>query len=249
MTVEQEILIELLNLTKHGPTDHSLVSRNTRTPTQTTQRLLGQLGDQNLLKLRGNLIEASSDQRVKIAVQAIKLGADFERVCTALEWKEFEGIATQAFEVNNYNVIRNLRFKEKGSKRWEIDLLALRQPLILSVDCKHWQHRWTRAPVVTMVEQQVERTRAFSEALPSIRDKIGLDGWKQAMVVPIILSLIQAPFKFHNNTPTVSVLQLQSFLNELPAYTSSLTTFRQNVPVGDKRITEYRQKPTEEGAS
>lgn len=189
------------------------------------------------------------EQRVKTAVQTIRLGGDFERVCTALDWREFEGVATQAFEVNNYNAIRNLRFKERGGKRWEIDLIAFRQPLILSVDCKHWQHRWTRAPVVEMVEKQVERTRAFSEALPSIRHKIRLDGWKQVIVIPMILSLIQAPFKFHNSTPIVAVLQLQSFLNELPAYTSSLTIFKQKLQVEDKRITEYLQKTAGEGAS
>ncbi len=79
MTVEQEILIALLNLTKHGPTNHSLVSRNARIPTQTTQSLLRELGDQDLLRMRGNMIEASPEQRAEIAVHAIELGVDFER--------------------------------------------------------------------------------------------------------------------------------------------------------------------------
>ena len=239
MSVEQEILITLLKLTRNGPTECSLVSQNAKTPTQTVQALLRKLADQALIRWKGKTIDASRDQRVKIAVHAVKLGADFERVCTTLEWSEFESIATEAFKANNYDVLKNIRFKEKNGKRWEIDILACRQPLILSVDCKHWQHKWTRAPIVTTVEQQVRRTRAVSDALPSMYSKIGLDGWTYATVIPMILSLLPTRFKFHHGTPVVAVLQLQSFLSELPGYTCSLTRFTQKLPTRNEQITEY----------
>jgi hypothetical protein len=117
--------------------------------------------------------------------------------------------------------------------------LACRQPLILSVDCKHWQHKWTRAPIITTVEQQVKRTRAISNALPSMHSKIGLDGWTHATVIPMILSLIPTQLKFHHGTPVVAVLQLQSFLNELQGHTYSLTHFTQKLPIRKEQITEY----------
>lgn len=239
MSVEPEILITLLRLTRNGPTECSLVSKNAKIPNQPAQALLRKLADQALIRWKGKAIEASRDQRVKIAVHAVELGADFERVCTTLEWDEFEFIATEAFKANNYDVLKNIRFKEKNGKRWEIDLLACRQPLILSVDCKHWQHKWTRAPIVTTVEQQVRRTRAISDALPNMHNKIRLDGWTHATVIPMILSLIPARFKFHQGTPVVAVLQLQSFLNELPGYTCSLTRFTQKLPPRKEQITEY----------
>jgi hypothetical protein len=208
-------------------------------PAQTTENILKKLADMSLVKWKGKVLEASPDQRVKIAVQAIKLGADFERVCRSLEWKEFENITTTAFEAYNYRVVKNFRFKAKNGKRWEIDLLACKQPLIASADCKHWKHNWTRAPIIKIVEQHVERTKAFADTVPSFHSKIKLSRWKYATIIPIVMSLLPSPFKFHHHTPIVPVLQLQNFLNELPAHTSLLTHFPQKFTKTNREITEY----------
>jgi hypothetical protein len=50
--------------------------------------------------------------------------------------------------------------------------------------------------------------------------------WRQATLIPVILSLVPGPLKFYNKVPIVPILQLQNFLNELPAHTISLTHFR-----------------------
>lgn len=239
MTVEREILIAVLKLTKDSPIKYSLIGKNARIPTQMAERFLRKLADANLVKWKEKIIAASPRQRVRIAVQAIKLGADFERVCRLLEWKEFESITTTAFEAYDYIVVNNFRFKGKDGKRWEIDILAYKQPLIASVDCKHWKHNWTRAPITKMVDQHVERTKAFADILPSLNDKVKLGKWKHTTVIPFILSLLSSPFKFHRNTPIVPVLQLQNFLNELPAHTSLLTHFPQKLTIIDREITEY----------
>ncbi len=238
MSVEREILIAILRLTKN-PIDHSLVSKTARVPTQIAKKIFEKLRASDLIELKGKVLQASSDQRIKMAVQALKYGADFERVCSLLEWREFESIATRAFEVNSYNVIRNLRFKGDNARRWEIDLLACKQPTILSVDCKQWKHNWTKAPIAAMTEQHMDRTRAFTDILPRISTRIRLDRWKYATVIPVILSLLQGPFKFHREIPIVPVLQLQSFLNELPAHIGSLTSFSQKIKRIDGKITEY----------
>ncbi|MFQ5837060.1 MAG: hypothetical protein ACE5HG_04310, partial [Candidatus Bathyarchaeia archaeon] len=61
--------------------------------------------------------------------------------------------------------------------------------------------------------------------LVSLRESVGLVNWKEATLVPIVLSLVPSPFKFYNNVPVVPVLQLPNFLNELLAHISSLTHF------------------------
>ncbi|MDH5448749.1 MAG: hypothetical protein OEY24_05595 [Candidatus Bathyarchaeota archaeon] len=239
MAVEREILITVLKLTRNGPIEYSLVGKNARIPAQIAEGVVKKLADAALVKWKGKVLEASSDQRVRIAVQAIKLGADFERVCRLLEWKEFESITTQAFEAYNYRVKKNFRFKGKNGKRWEIDLVACKRPLIASVDCKHWTHKWTRAPIIKTVEQHIERTKAFTDVLSNLYIKINLGEWKDATVIPIVLSLLISPFRIHRDTPIVPVLQLQSFLNELPAHIGSLTHFSQKLTKKDKEITEY----------
>ena len=242
MSIDREILVAVLKLTRTGPVEHSLVSKEARIPVQTAEALLRRLAERGLVRWDGKVLAALPNQRVKIAAEALRLGADSERVCVWLEWREFESVATMAVEVYDYRVLKNLRFKDTRGKRWEIDLLACRQPCILSVDCKHWQRSWTKAPIVAVAEQQVRRTEALAEVLPRFHEKIGLNEWKEARIFPVVLSLIQGPMTFHRQTPIVSVLQLQDFLSKMPANAGSLTHFRQELVQEDRRITEDWQK-------
>jgi Holliday junction resolvase-like predicted endonuclease len=239
MSTERETLIAILKLTGSGPTDCSLVGKSARIPAETVEDILKKLAENALVRWRGKVVEASPNQRVEIAIEALRMGADFESVCSLLEWREFESVTTASFETYNYQVTKNFRFKERSGKRWEIDLLACKHPLVISVDCKHWRHNWTRAPVMRVTEEHVERTRAFTDVLPNFFIDLGLDKWVSATVVPVVLSLLPAPFKFHHGTPVVPVLQLQSFLSELPGHTDSLTYFSQKLTRLDKEITEY----------
>ncbi|MFP3985467.1 MAG: hypothetical protein ACLFU9_05830 [Candidatus Bathyarchaeia archaeon] len=241
MSVEREILIAVLKLTKTGPTDYSLIGRNARIPAQTAESLLTKLADAKLIKWREKILEASPEQRVKIAVQALKLGADSERVCRLLEWKEFESITTTAFEIYNYYVVKNFRYKGEDGKRWEIDILGFKKPTIAAVDCKLWRRNWTRASIVKTVEEHVKRTQAFADTLSTLHTELKLEKWEHATVIPIVLSLLAGPFKFHYDTPIVPVLQLQNFLNELPTHIDLLTRFKKKISERDRKITEYQQ--------
>jgi Holliday junction resolvase-like predicted endonuclease len=224
MTVERNLLISVLKLTKTGPIQVKLVSRDTYIPIQVADEVLRKLSDARLVKYAGQLIEASPNQRARMAIHAVKLGADLERVCNVLEWKEFENITATAFEANNYAVKTRFRFKWTGRRR-EIDVLGCKEPLVACVDCKQWHHNWRRSAIIKTVELQVERTRALAEALVSLRESLELVNWKEAILVPIVLSLVPSPFKFYNNVPIVPVLQLPDFLNKLLAHITLLTHF------------------------
>jgi hypothetical protein len=224
MTVERNLLISILKLTKTGPIQVKLVSRDAHIPIQVADEMLRKLTDARFIKYANQLIETSPNQRARMAIHAVKLGADLERVCNVLEWKEFENITATAFEANNYAVKTRFRFKWAGRRR-EIDVLGCKKPLVACVDCKQWHHNWRRSAIIKTVELQVERTHALAEALPSLRESVGLANWKEAILAPIVLSLVPSPFKFYNNVPVVPVLQLPNFLNELLAHISSLTHF------------------------
>jgi Holliday junction resolvase-like predicted endonuclease len=190
---------------------------------------------------RRGVVKATPIQRLKVAVRAIDLGADFERVSSLLQWREFETLAAEVFRANDYDVISNFRFKQAG-KRWEIDLLACRKPTVLSVDCKHWHHGWSRKAVKKAVEMQINRTRALKNAFPLIHERIKVGKWKHVKFVPMLLSLTKGPFKFHSNVPIVSILQLQNFLNELPAYVPLLTHFSIKIKFEKHKLTKYLQQ-------
>jgi len=238
MTSEKDVIASLLRLAKTGPIQKELLRKDARVSVQVLDEALRKLFENGFIRQQRDLVEVSSSQRVSMAVQAIKLGADFERICKFLEWTEFESIAAQAFQANGFRVLKNFRFKHAG-KRWEIDLLSCREPLIVCVDCKHWQRGWSRAATIKAVEAQVERTRAFADALPNYYQKARLTEWKSATLVPLILSLVHGPFKFHNNVPIVPVLQLQDFINELPLEINSLTYFKKKLVKIDGKLTDY----------
>lgn len=222
--IEAKILVSLLRLTRQGPFRKELLGKNSRVPMQLVSETLRKLCRDGFCKQKGDVVEVSPAQRVKIAVRAIQFGADFEQVCTFLQWKEFENLAAEAFEANNYSVTNNFRFKHTG-KRWEIDLIAYKEPIIVCVDCKHWHHGWSRTSIVKAVEMQTKRTKALADTFSAVNEKIGLEIHNHVLLIPTVLSLTQGPFKFHNKVPIVPILQIQNFLNELPAYTRLLTHF------------------------
>ena len=227
MTIERTVLLSLLKLTQEGPISKGLVSKDARVPVQVADEMLEKISGEGLVQLRGKTVEASLNQRVKIAIRAIRLGADFERVCRALRWDEFENITATVFLANNFTVIKRFRFKHAG-RRWEIDVIGCKKPIIACVDCKHWRHGWTKSASVKAVEAQIERTEALARVLPT-HQELALTGWRKATLIPVILSLIPSPLKFYRNTPIVPILQLQNFLNELPAHVNALRHFLINL--------------------
>ena len=227
MIIERTVLLSLLKLTQEGPISKGLVSKDARVPIQVADEVLENISGEGLVQLRDKTVEASTNQRVRIAIRAIRLGTDFERVCRALRWDEFENITATAFLANNFAVIKRFHFKDAG-RRWEIDVVGCREPIVACVDCKHWRHGWGKSASAKAVEAQVERTEALARALPT-HQKLALSDWRKAILIPVVLSLVPAPLKFYRNTPIVPILQLQNFLNELPAHVNTLRHFLINL--------------------
>ena len=224
MVVEWDLLISLLKLTKDGSVLVETVNKDARIASDIVMKLLETLQSQGLVHLKGGFVEIDRDGRLKIAVKAASLGADIERVSAFFSWQEFEEIAALALERNGYGSVRNVRFKH-GGRRWEIDVVGCRKPLVLCVDCKHWRRGLKPSALRRIVEAQADRTRALANTLPSAALKIECAKWKKAKFVPAILSLIPSSFKFYNNVPVVPILQLQDFLMQLPAQVEELTYF------------------------
>jgi Holliday junction resolvase-like predicted endonuclease len=224
MVIERDLLISLLKLTKDGPVLTEYVNQDARIASDIVRKLLEKLQNEDMLYLKEDTVEANSDNRLRLAVKAASLGADVEHISAFLRWQEFEDIAAIALERNGYVVAKNVRFKHAG-RRWEIDVVGCRKPLVLCVDCKHWQRGVKPSALRKIVEAQVERAHALANTLPSAALKVECVKWNRAKFVPVILSLIPSSFKFYDNVPVVPVLQLQDFLIQLPAQVESLTYF------------------------
>ena len=224
MSIERDLIISILKLTADGSVTREQINKDAKIASDIALKLLRGLQNNGMVYLKDNIVEADSNGRLELAVRAIVLGADVERVSGFLSWQEFEDIAAIALEKNGYTVAKNLHFKH-GGRRWEIDVVSCKKPLVLCIDCKHWHHGMSPSAIKKIAEAQVERTRALSESLPNISIEIEASKWGKAKFVPAILALFPGSFKFYDKVPIVPVLQLQDFINQLPAYTESLKYF------------------------
>jgi len=224
MNIERELIITILRLTKTGSVSHKLINRAAQISSQVAGNLLGKLQMNGLIHLKKDMVKADSLQRIKLAVKAINLGADLERVGSFLKWQEFENMAAIALTRNNCIIEKNLRFKHAGRK-WEIDIVGCKKPVAVCIDCKHWHRGMQPSTLKKIVEDQVERTFALAKSLPSLSSRVECASWDEAKLVPAVLSLVVGRFKYYDNVPIVPILQLQDFLSQLPAYADSLKHF------------------------
>ena len=138
MSIERKLAISLLKLTKNGSALIEAVNIDARVPFEVSTELLEKLQDEDLIYLKSDSVEIDREGRMKLAIKAASLGAAVEQVSDLLRWQEFEEIAAYALKSNGYAVKNNARFTHEG-KRWEIDVVGCKRPLVICIDCKHWQ--------------------------------------------------------------------------------------------------------------
>lgn len=225
MLAEREILIAILKNTRDkASSDIGSICRDAKVPQAEVSETLNRLHEIRLLRLDGDKVIVTGGQRLKIAVRSINLGSDVERVARFLTWSEFEQFSRESFELNGFKVITNFRFRWLG-KRWEIDLIGVKKPLVVSADCKHWHRGWSGSASAEAARSQVERTKALADVSRRIRGKLGISGWEHAYFVPVVLSLYPSQHKFHEKTPIVPILQINDFLQNLIVHLGEVAHF------------------------
>lgn len=227
MSVELNLIISLLKLTKETPVLIKNVKDDAKLPLEVILKLLNKLQMQGLIDLEKESVEITKGNRITLVVKVVELGADIEHISDLLRWQEFEDIAVLALKNNGFSVSKNVRFKH-ADRKWEIDAVGCKKPLVICIDCKHWQRRMAPSVLGRVVEAQAERVEALADSLPNTKLQLECTKWKKAQFMPAILSLVQGNYKFYDNVPIVPVLQLQDFVNQLPAYTYSLKSFAKN---------------------
>jgi len=75
VSVERNLLISLLKLTKEGPVLIENVNKEARIPSSVSLELLEKLQNEDLIYLKNGAVEVDSNSRLKLAVKATSLGA------------------------------------------------------------------------------------------------------------------------------------------------------------------------------
>ena len=226
---ERKIALSTLKLTKTGSALIEDIKTDAKVPSSITFNLLEKMRNESVLNLKDDCVHIDSNNRLKLAVHAAILGADIEAVSKMLCWQEFEEIAAFALKNNGYKVQNNVRFSQ-GGRRWEIDVVGCKKPLVVCIDCKHWLKTIAPSVLGKIADQQAERTKALTEFLPNSKLKLPCTGWERAKFVPSLLSLMPSAYKFVHDVPVVPVLKLQDFIAQLPLYTHELRFFSKTFP-------------------
>jgi len=169
-----------------------------------------------LIEFNDEKIFVNSLNRLTIAVEAINLGVDFERVCRLLNWKEFEEFSSIILEYNGYSTFKRFIFKGEEGKKWEIDVLGVKNSVILCLDCKGWRYGWYKSKLSPAAEKHFERVKALSRKLPNLALKLKIKRNESFIILPLLITLADVSYKRLNGSLIVSILRFKSFLYELP---------------------------------
>jgi Holliday junction resolvase-like predicted endonuclease len=227
-----QLLRALLKSTMKGPIEEKRVSEEARLPIKCTHATLKELAKTELITLQNSIIELTSEQRVLLAIKAIELGLDYEEACRYLGWREFENFTVLALEASGFATRKHLRFKCLD-KWYEIDVLGMRRPLILAVDCKHWKHGWRESAMIKIVNTQLHRVEALATILEKLKENLGIKNWRRAELLPVILTLTEAPFRLYREVPVVPIFRFKSFIYELPEFIRSIPLWHKDCLLGD----------------
>jgi hypothetical protein len=229
------MLQSILEGTKEGPVTEEVVRENVVITNEAFDEIVTELSRNGLVDWDGVEFKANLDQRIEIAVRAIQLGADFEKISKSLGWKEFEELVARVFRENGYNTKSRYRFQAEG-RRWEIDVLASSYPYIVCAECKHYTSGMGNSTARKIIETHLEKTAVMGRHIGELAEKIGVQNWRNAILVPITLTLSPTKMNIYRRVPSVSVFMLPSFLSEFPGYMERMTYHQVDIP-------EFKKKP------
>jgi len=155
--------------------------------------------------IRDKQIDASSYNKIMIALAAVECGIDILTVCKLINWKDFELFASEVMKFHNYMVYQNYRIKNPTR---QIDVIGVRLQNALVIDCKHWR-RNSYSEMVAVVDKQKERGTLFMKKNKSIEIE---------NAYPIIITFYPNEFQSVNQVPIVPISSFNSFLIDFDNY-------------------------------
>ena len=177
---------------------------------------------------KGNYAEYIVVRKISFIVEAIKLlDIDINQLSLIINFNGFEALIAEILKLNNYKTLNNFRFSDKSNlsinlsqKRYEIDIIAVKNNYMLLIDAKQWKRKDSYNAMNKAGTLQVKRVNALvrnPEIINGLLKKLGIRKILEKMtLIPFMVSLEQNFIRMNeNNVPLVSIFQLNSFLQDL----------------------------------
>ncbi len=207
------MIVETLQHTKGNERlNISQIADRAKTTTEQVTLILGpmlQLDDPSGVQL-------TYSARFKLASEAVRHGG-LQQVARALSWQEFEGFTEECLQAVGFDTQKGIIVKD-DSRRWQIDVIAKKGPMILAVDCKHWESPAYLSKLRNAAEHQKLAVQALLEHMAA-RGQVGIEG---ILALPTILTLFEPRSRVVDGVVVVSIEQFADFLEGVSPFSSEL---------------------------
>jgi hypothetical protein len=161
-------------------------------------------------------VRLSNSARFKLAFEAVRRGA-LQQVARALTWQEFEAFAEECLQIVGFVTQKGIMVKD-DSRRWQIDVVAKKGPMILAIDCKHWESPGYQSKLNSAAQHQKRAVQALIRQRAA-RGEVGRDG---LLVLPMILTLFEPRSRMVDGVVAVSIEQFADFLEGVSPFSPEL---------------------------
>jgi len=185
-------------------------------------------GDEEGILTRLNLLNEDTCQKnlsgavcfstlVPIALKAIELGADPERISNYLSWVDFEVLVTKYLSRSGFTVFRGVRFTKR---RFEVDVLGIDavSKLCLVIDCKHWKPGYRKGGKLRIVAQEHRnKVEVLAQECGFMMSKYPAL-LRAEYLIPVVVTLTQVFKGVVNGAIVVPILLFRDFIVNLDYY-------------------------------
>jgi Holliday junction resolvase-like predicted endonuclease len=163
--------------------------------------------------------------KVQVAIRALQLGEPERPILNALTWQEFEEFVANVLTFHEFQVLHRFRFSTQ--RRFEIDIIAGRKPILLCIDCKQFGVRLGKASVLRKAsEEQLVRTQALANHFARFQIDLGCLDWQEPLFIPMLVTMLQEDIQFHGGIPIVPAAYMNTFLLQFEKELDSLCFVR-----------------------
>ena len=174
---------------------------------------LSSLESAQLLKKDGNRLNFPGYAKIRVAIRALQLGEPNRPVLTALTWQEFEEFVAHVLTFHDFTVLQRFRFST--NRRFEIDIVAHRQSVLLCIDCKQYGVRLGKASSLrTAAEEQLHRTQVLADNFARFQADLGCLDTEHPVLIPLMVTMMSEDILFHDRVPIIPASLFNAFLLE-----------------------------------
>lgn len=228
LSLSKNFILNLLQMSKdHEEIALSGIAEKSNLKSEQVYKLLYSLNEETgaKLELDASTIHIPQKFKTPLILKAIESGIDLDQIIELLHWRDFESFCLMVFEYYEFTNIQNCHFTQ-NRKRYEIDVVTVKEPLIFAIDAKKWKTGHAGA-LKTVVENHLNRIKDFSQYLanPLNRQKFQLKNSPDLRIIPLIITSKTYEIQIFHGVPIIPFFKLNGFIAEIHTFLGSLRQF------------------------